>query len=382
MGAMRVLLVPDRLAQLTSVEVARLLREGWTETNPEVEVEALPLASGDLGFTAALERLGRAEPVTATDAWGAKVPCTMLVVPGPRGDVVYLEAAQVLGMQLAGDGMALPGPYGSRGVGELIAAALRLRPSQIVVGVGDTATLDGGLGLLRALAGDEVAGTAELDEVLPAARRCVGDTQLVGATSDDPLLLGLKGASARCVDLFGQTQQWAQEREREMGDFAQRARSLVAERRDLLDGGPQRLDRLPGSGAGGGLAFGLALLGAQLVSGPAQVAQTVGLDEAASRADLVVTVTETFDWRVLEHSVPYEVAQAAGRYGRPVVLIAREIEIGRRETMSFGISGAYPLYRPGPRSGRLEDLDVCRALAGMARRVAGTWTPPARSDVP
>ncbi len=382
MGVMRVLLVPDRLAHLTSVEVATVLREGWIETNPEVEVETLPLASGDLGFTAALARLGSPEPVTAIDAWGTEMPCTMLVVPGVGGDVVYLEAAQVLGLHLAREGAVLPAPRGSEGVGALIAAALRLRPSQIVIGVGDTATLDGGLGMLRALAGEDAADGAGLEQVLPAARRHVGDTQLIGATSDDPLLLGLKGASARCVDLFGQTQQWAQEREREMGDFAQRARTLVSERQDLLGGGPQRLDRMPGSGAGGGLGFGLALLGAHLVNGPAQVAHTVGLDEAAARADLVVTVTETFDWRVLEHSVPQEVARAAGQHGRPLVMIAREIEIGRRETMSFGISGAYPLYRPGPRSGRLEDLDVSRALAGMARRVAGTWTPPARSDVP
>ncbi len=381
MGGMRVLLAPDRCGDLTSVEVAHLLEDGWRHVNPALEIEVLPQAAGDLGFVAALEHLGRTEPAMATDAWGRATPCTMVVAGDPSRPTVYLEAGQVAGPECAGPQGDVPGPCGTYGVGELLAAALRVEPERIVVGVGDLATLDGGLGMLRALAGTP-ADEGELDEVLPAARARLADTSLVAATNDDPGLLGLKGASARTVDLLGCTREWSQRQEQRMGDYAQRARRLAGERTDLLSGTPRRLDRLPGAGAGGGLGFGLALLDAQLTNGPALVAQAVGLDAAAGRADLVVTVTRTFDWRVLEHSVPQEVTAAAGAYGRPVVLIAREVEIGRRETMSFGISGAYPLYTPGPRSGRLEDLDLAEGLARMARRVAGTWTPPPRRDVP
>lgn len=378
---MRVLLAPDRCGELTSVEVADLLEEGWRKVNPDLEIETLPQASGDLGFVAALARLGRVEPAMTTDAWGREVPCTMAVTGGDAGSTIYLEAAQVAGPQRARAGDGAPGPYGTYGVGELVDAALRLKPARIVVGVGDLATLDGGLEALRALAGRE-PGEGGLEEVLPDARARIGSVTLVAATNDDPGLLGLKGASARTVDLLGRSQEWSQQQEQRMGDYAQAARALAGERTDLLSGAPRRLDRLPGAGAGGGLGFGLALLDADLVNGPAFVARTVGLKDAAQRADLVVTATRTFDWRVLEHSVPREVTDAAGAHGRPVVLIARDVEVGRRETMSFGISGAYAIYTPGPRSGRIEDVDLTAGLARMARRVAGTWTPPPRRDVP
>lgn len=382
MAVMRVLMVPDRCGDLTSVQVAGLLEEGWLQANPQVEVEVLPLSSGDGGFLAALEPLGRSEPVVAVDAWGRQVPCSLLSVERPDGTVVYLEAAQIAGMHRRGDDTPVPGPYGSYGVGQLLRAALRTRPAQIVLGIGDLAILDGGRGMLQALAGRAEDASFDLEYDLERARERVAGVGLTAATGQDHGLLGLQGASARTVELFGATRAWAQEQESAMGEYAARAGRLVPARTDLLSGAAARLDRQPGAGAGGGLGFGMALLGAHLTGGPALVAHTLGLAAAAARADVVVTVTETFDWRVLEHSVLQEVTRAAGAHARPAVVIAREVEVGRRETMSAGVSGTYPLYRPGPGRGRVEDVDVVTGLRSLARRVAGTWTPPPRRDVP
>ncbi|WP_186526050.1 glycerate kinase [Leekyejoonella antrihumi] len=382
MTDMRVLVVPDRCDDLPSVEVARLVSQGWSERNPEVEVQALPLAAGDRGFVSALAASlpGRLEPVTATDAWGCAAPCTLLLVERGRERVVYLESAQVAGGSVRGR-RELPAPLGTYGVGELIASALDLAATRIVIGVGGLAALDGGRGAVAALAGRAAGETPDPAADLPAARARLGTVGLTAAVSTDPVLLGMQGACAGAVDELRLTRAQAQEREQEMGEYVDLARRIVPERTDLLTGKSQRVDRQPGAGAGGGLGYGLALLAAQLTAGPALVAATVDLAGAVAGADLVVTATQVFDWRVLEHSVLQEVAAAATAVARPVVVLAQEVQVGRRETMSLGVSGAYALVTPGRRTAD-DSGDLGEGLRALARRVAGTWTPPGRRDVP
>jgi len=381
---MRVLVVPDRCADLPSTQVARLVADGWSECNPEVEVDRLPMPTGDWGFVSAVTETvgGRLEPVTATDAWGRAAPCTLLVTEQDGERTVYLEASQVAGLPMAGC-RELPAPLGTYGVGQLIASALDLGATRLVVGIGGLATLDGGHGAIAALAGRAAGEECDPATDLPAARARVHGVGMTVPVSTDPTLLGMQGACAGAVEDLGLTREQAQQREQEMGEYVDLARRVVPERTDLLSGAGRRMDRQPGAGAGGGLGYALALLDGILTPGPAFGGALVGLADAVGRADLVVTVTRRFDWRVLEHSVLKEVTSTAAAAARPVVVLADEIEVGKREQMSLGVNGAYALTSPDPRIAQAHGTsDLAQGLQALARRVAGTWTPPGPRDVP
>jgi glycerate kinase len=132
---------------------------------------------------------------------------------------------------------------------------------------------------------------------------------------------------------------------------------------------------VPGSGAAGGLGFGLLLLGARRVAGIATVAEVTGLAERVAAADLVISGEGCFDWQSLAGKVVSGVAAAAAGHGRPCLVLAGRVEVGRREMAALGVAGAYALVAdsgPGHRtvSGSAADL------AALAARVARNWSSP------
>jgi len=131
----------------------------------------------------------------------------------------------------------------------------------------------------------------------------------------------------------------------------------------------------PGAGAAGGLGFGLMLLGGLRSSGIDAVADAVGLRERVAAADLVVTGEGTLDWQSLRGKVVSGVAALALEAGVPVVAVAGQVEVGRRELLSIGVESAYPVART-PEQVRLALLDPAGTLAERAARVARTWTRP------
>ena len=158
------------------------------------------------------------------------------------------------------------------------------------------------------------------------------------------------------------------------GHWVDLARRVRPERVDLLTGTTRRLDREPGAGAGGGIGYALLLLGAHRVDGAGLVADVVGLGDQIARADLVLTGEGTFDWRSLRDSVSAVVAGLALATGIPAVVLAGQVRVGRRESMSAGVSGAYAVCD------RAEDLPAAIAnpagtLEARAARVATTWSP-------
>ena len=131
----------------------------------------------------------------------------------------------------------------------------------------------------------------------------------------------------------------------------------------------------PGAGAGGGIGFGLLLLGAERVNGTELVAEAAGLDDRVRQADLALTGQAVFDWEALRGRVVVAVARAAQRAGRPTVVLCRRVEVGRRELSAAGVDAAYAVedtpsgdesHTPAPR--------LRRACAALAARVARTWS--------
>lgn len=341
---MRVLVCGDRWDDLTAPEVTEAITAGWRDRQPAAEVVGLPFSSGGRGFVAALAASLRLE-VDPTD------PASL-----QDGDTRYL------------DGAALTAGADSGAVGMAIAAALNGGARRIVVGVGGVADVDGGAGLLRALGDSD-----DLDVALPRAVARTRDVELVAAYEGDTPLLGLKGASATAVETLGWTKQRAQDHERRIGEFADHVRRLRPGRTDLLTGKVHRLDLDPGSGAGGGAGFALGVLGARLVPGADAFAAIVRLDRRAADAGLVVAATQIFDWRSLDYDTVATVVRAAVAAPTPVIVLARDVEVGRRETMSLGASAAYPLIDPHSLR-RTGHTDTPSALTALAHRLAGTWS--------
>jgi glycerate kinase len=337
----KVLVAPDRYGvELSAAEAAEAVARGWLRSAPYDEVDLLPLSDGGPGFVDVLSGAlaGELGVVTVSGPLGDPVPARVLRV----GDTAYVEAAEAAGLHLVAVERRDAEAAGSAGVGELLLAAAATGAERIVVGVGGTAGTDGGRGLLTALEGrrDELAGR-----------------ELVVATATDAPLMGHSGAAHGFAAAKG-ADRAARDR------LEERLRAWATE----TDGG---LAVRPGAGAGGGIGFALMLLGAERVNGTELVAGLTGLDARVRTADLAVTALGALDWEALRGRVIVGVTQAAQRAGRPTVVLAGRVDVGRRELASVGVDGAYaadevPLGE--------ESLDAGDLLAVLAARVARTWS--------
>jgi glycerate kinase len=366
---MRVLVAPDKYAgTLTAVEAADAIAEGWRRHAPEDEIDLAPMSDGGPGFVDVVAAATGGELlVTAVtslpdqDVQYDVLPATLL----RDGTTVYLECAQAVGLDVAGD--SDPVRRSSHAVGVLLAHALEAGAERIVVGVGGTATTDGGAGLLAALGAyadggdldDGPEGLRTIEGVdLEAPRALLADVELVLASDVDSPLAGMFGAAKT----FG-PQKGLREEDLPWVD------GTLQRFADLTD---RRLSLEPGAGAGGGIGFGLLLLGARRVSGIELVMGLTDLAGRAARADLVVTGEGAFDFSSRAGKVPYGVAAIAGDALRPCIALAGRVDVGGREMRALGIEAAYSLVETMGAERALAEPRA--ALADLAQRVARTWS--------
>ncbi|MEI2775276.1 MAG: glycerate kinase [Tetrasphaera sp.] len=388
---MHVVIAPDSYAgTLTATQAAGAMAAGWAHAAPHCVLTQVPLSDGGPGFLGVLERGldGQMLATTVRDPLGREVPAGVLVIEEERGRTAYVEAAQAVGLHLLGASERDPVVTTSYGVGQLLRAARDAGATRIVVGLGGGATNDGGAGMLAALGAgspDDLArGGAALADLGPGGLagldRVIADwnnIELIAATDADTPLLGMQGTSAVFGPQLGATAQQAQDLDRALGHFVDRLAGHLPRRTDLVSGTPVRLDKQPGSGAGGGLGYGLLVLGAQLRPGVDLVLAALDLATLVAAADLVVTATGTFDWQSLRGSVVSGIAQLAQAAATPAVVIAGVVLVGRRETMAVGLSGSYAVAET-PAQQEAAHADPVGTLTARAERVARTWSPPPR----
>lgn len=398
---MRVLMAPDGFGtHLTPAQAADALRDGWRTGAPHDEVDVCPLADGGPGFVATLHATlgGDLVPVTVASPVGAPAPGALL----RTGTTVHVESAHALGLALVPPADRDPTRTSSRGAGELVAAALP-GARRVVVGLGGSATNDAGAGLLAALADallppgavpEDVAavltagggglGVLRTDDLtwLADLRAALRGVDLLAAVDVDVPLLGLQGASAGFSPQKGATPQQAQDLERALGAFAHAAAAAAGDpgARPGLEllaapgGRGARLTGLPGAGAAGGVGFALALLGARLLPGAGLVADALDLTARIGAHDLVVTGEGRTDWQSLHGKVVAEVAARALPVAVPTVVVAGEVQVGRRELSAAGVTAAYAVAeRPDEVAAAL--ADPAGTLRARAARVARTWSP-------
>jgi len=292
----RALLCPASLkGVLTAEAAAAALARGVRAAGGDV-VE-LPIGDGGEGTADALYAVlgGEWREAVVSDPLGRPVPARWLVLPDGRAVV---EAAAAIGLPLLARGERDPLVASSRGLGELIAAALREKPPAILVGLGGSATVDGGAGLREAL--------RELP--VPTTVLCDVRTTLANAAR---LFGPQKGATSKTVPVL-----------------EQRLAGMV-ELAPFAD--------LPGAGSAGGLGAALAALGAELVAGAPSVLDLVGFDEQLARCDLAVTGEGQVDRTTAEGKAPGEVARRCAIADvRCVVFGGRVVEpVAGTETVSL-----------------------------------------------
>jgi glycerate kinase len=384
-----VVIAPEAFAgALTARQAAEAIADGWRRRAPHDLLSLVPLSDGGPGFVDVLSDAledARVVMTTVTDPLGREVPATVLVADADGGRTAYVEAAQAAGLHLLAADERDPAVTSTWGVGQLLEAALAEGATRLVVGLGGAGTNDAGAGLLAALgAGDPAAlargglGLAELaDDGLPGlaqVRQRLAGVQLVVETDDDAPLLGLQGTSAVASPAMGASPQLAQALEAALGRFVEVVRRTLPVQHDRLSGKPRRLDSEPGAGAAGGLGYALHLLGATRVNGVDAVIGAVGLQPLLAAADLVVTGTDCFDWQSLRGSVVAGVAGLALETATPSVVLAGQVQVGRREWMGLGLSGTYAVAER-PEQVEASVADPVGTLAARAARVAATWSP-------
>lgn len=366
---MRVLIAPDKFAgTLTAPEAARAIAEGWQRCKPDDVITLAPMADGGPGFVDVLGEALGGEILAATvhGPLGGEVPLSMLQV----GDTVYIEAAQACGLDLVTERDPLKAT--SRGVGEAILAALATGSSRLVIGLGGSATNDGGAGMLGALGAranvpldrgpDVLAGIVECE--LGDTRRLLAGIELVVATDVDLPLLGM----------FGATKTFGPQKGLKDADIIRVDGLLEALVVAACGSAPseRKVAGDKGAGAAGGLGFALLLLGASRVSGIELVAESTQLAERAAHHDLVVTGEGTFDYSSRAGKVVYGVARAAAEAARPCIVLAGNVSVGSREMRAMGVESAYAMV---DMVGEAQSMgEPHRSLAALAERVARTWS--------
>lgn len=339
----RVLVASDKFkGSLTAAEVAAAVSAGIRRGSPGVVVDAIPVADGGDGTLAAAESAGFVlVPVRVAGPTGEPVETAY----ARRDDVAVVELADASGLaRLAG----VPDPMraSSLGAGQAMAAAIDAGCRRIVLGIGGSASTDGGAGLLCGLgarlftvAGDPVGpGGAGLEEVArievdELRRRLEGVAVTVACDVDNPLT-GPTGAAA----VYGPQKGADADQVRRLDAALGRWASLVAS----FTGTDLRGH--PGAGAAGGVGFAaLALLGAELRSGIELVLELVDFAAGLDGAHLVVTGEGALDEQTLNGKAPAGVAAAAARAGVPVVAVCGVNHLDHDRLQAAGIGAAYAL---------------------------------------
>jgi glycerate kinase len=363
MAPVRVVIAPDKFAgTLSAPEAAAAIAEGWRRTWPDHDVDLAPMSDGGPGFVDALSAagIGEVHATEVTGPRGERVPGAVLI----DGATAYIESAQAAGLHLVPDGQRDPSTTTSLGVGELMAVAVEAGARRLVVGLGGSATNDGGAGLLAGLGagprqqlaggGGALVGITAVD-LAPAVDRLSGVEVVIASDVDSPLL-GARGATRGFGPQKGATDDQLDELEEALAGWAAATDPALAKR--------------PGAGAAGGMGFALMLLGGSRVPGVEVVLDAVRLGERARAADVVLTGEGAFDWQSLRGKVVSGVTQVSQAAGRPVVVLAGRVEVGRREMAALGVSSAYGVVdhvAGDPMA------DPAGTLAALAARVARTW---------
>lgn len=293
-----IIVAPDSFKEcLSSREVARAISSALGERFPGAEIVEMPLADGGEGTVDVVTRALGGEILSARVCGPLGLQVDALY--GIAGDTAVIEVAQACGLQLVEPSERNPLVATSRGVGELLLAAREHGCGHFIIGLGGTATCDGGAGMLS------VPGLREAMAGASVELLCDVDNPFLGPCGAARVFAPQKGASPSDVEVL----------ESRMASMAARFLSETG-----VD-----VSAVPGAGAAGGLGGALmAYFGARLQGGIDRILDILGFDKAVASADMVITGEGKSDAQTLSGKAPYGVLKRSGSV--PVVLLSGRIE--------------------------------------------------------
>ena len=378
---MRVVVAPNALkGSLTASEAALAIARGLYTANSSVEIVSLPIADGGDGTSAVLRaaREGATRETIVPDPLGRPVRASFGLLDDGRTAV--LDVATASGLTLLQSHEQDPLFCSSRGTGKLLSTALDSGVESVILGVGGSATVDGGAGLLAALgvgllddSGTPIpsggAGLARLSRIdLSRAHPALARVKLRVACDVDSPLLGPHGAARAFGPQKGATPEAVRELEQNLAHFADVIEQTTGrEVRHAVSGG-----------AAGGIAAGLfGVLGATLEPGIDLVLETLGFDQAVQGADLVLTAEGLLDQQSLRNKGPCGVARWSKRRGVPVIALVGGMADDVRAADFSDFAGIFSICR---RPVTLEEAEARAAawLESAAETVLRTFLSVAR----
>ncbi|MFC9662856.1 glycerate kinase [Nocardia sp. NPDC127606] len=368
-GEPLVVLAPDKFkGSLTAPEVARALARGIARRAPKAQVRCVPVADGGDGMVDAFVASGWKRVEVAAPGPTGEASTAVYAV---RGDTAVVELAAAVGLVKLPGGRLDPLRADTYGLGVAIAHALDGGAREIVVGLGGSASTDGGSGLLRALGlrlldqeGRELAGRGDvaaiLEQVVSVDRGglhpAVATTLFTLACDVDNPLLGPAGAVAVYAPQKGASARQMVKLEAGLTNWAAVLGTGYAE--------------IGGAGAAGGTGFGaLAVLGAQVRSGIDVLLELLEFNALIDGARLVVTGEGSLDHQSMHGKAPVGVAAAAKKAGVPVIAAVGRTLLSPGEIRAAGFAACYPLsdLEPDPARSIIAAADL---LERIGERIA------------
>ena len=370
--ALKIVLAPNALkGSLTATQAASAMAQGIARIDPALRLTLVPVADGGDGLTDVLITAlhGQAHEVIVTGPDGALVRASFCHVPTRR--LAAIEMATASGLSLLAPACRNPLLTTTRGTGDLIRAALALDITHLIIGIGGSATNDGGIGMATAL------GAKFLDAAgapVPPIGGALATIDRIDLSGLDPRLTGVRIEAICDVDnpLLGERgaaqvygpQKGANPTQVQQLDAGLAHLATVIERDLGLD-----VRQWPGAGAAGGLGAGLkAFLNAELRRGIDLVLDLVELDAALRDADLVLTAEGQIDVQTAFGKAPAGVAKRAHALGIPCIAIAGSIDGGLDTLHALGINAVFSLC-PGPISLDQAMADGSTHLAAAAEQI-------------
>ncbi|MDO5073735.1 MAG: glycerate kinase [Neisseria animaloris] len=353
---MKIVIAPDSFKEsLSALQAAEAIEAGFRKVLPDAEYVKVPMADGGEGTVQSLvdATQGRLVETEVTAPLGNPVKAAFGI--SGDGQTAIIEMAAASGLHLVPPSQRNPLKTTSYGTGELIQAALKHGIDKIILGIGGSATNDGGAGMLQALGvklldeknhaigfgGGNLHQLARID-LAESEGRLKNITIEVACDVDNPLC-GSFGASSVFGPQKGATPQMVADLDRALRHFAK-----IVKRDTDTD-----ILTPAGAGAAGGMGGGLLVLpNVVLKSGVQIVTETVKLAKILRDADLVITGEGRMDGQSIRGKTPIGVAKTAKIYGKPVVALVGCLGDGYEAVYGYGIDAVFPILR---NSGSLAD---------------------------
>lgn len=330
---MKIVVAPDSYkGSLTAAQVGETIARALRQEIPHSEIKVIPMADGGEGTVDALVQAagGKKVHLRASGPLGKPVDTYYGIIDANGRKTAVIEAGNICGLPMVPAGQRNPLNTTSRGLGEVMRAALDEGIRSMVIGLGGSATNDGGLGMLIALGGEfrlqdgsaaegygrELAQLAQvkLDQLDPRLQAC---KMTIACDVTNPLL-GEQGATHVFGPQKGATPEQVMLLDQAMNGYANLVESSLA----------VALRDRPGAGAAGGLGFAYMALGAEVIPGAKVVEEMTGLRQHIAAADWVFTGEGRSDEQTLYGKLPFHVAQLAKQAGVKAILISGSLGEG------------------------------------------------------